>query len=627
MAFIPSLFLLFVLLANEVTAQKNHSHIIKLGSRLSPKANSTSWFSASGLFAFGFYQQGNGFAIGIWLIGKPDNTIVWTANRDMPPLSSDSILELNKTGLLLHSENGNQELVTDFSDLAASASMLDSGNFVLYGNNSDVLWQSFDYPTDTILGNQSLFYELVSGMSKSDHSSGHFTLNMQNDGNLVAYPVNSSKWPQDAYWASETSGAMFSQLRLNLEGFLCLWKYGNSFCLVVANSTYLGKNTTIVYRATLDEDGIFRLYEHQIRKNNGSVNQTVVWSSLPSQCDVKGFCGLNSYCSTLNGHAVCQCYPGFLPRKQSNMFLDCKQNYSKDFCETSADKVVPYNVTYLQEEIGRGSSGAVYRGTICGTNRRVAVKKIDKVVDEGEREFQAEIIAIARTHHRNLVQLIGFCIDGSRKLLVYEYMSNGSLSDLLFKAEMRLSWKQRVKIALDVARGILYLHEECEVRIVHCNIKPQNILLDEAWTAKISDFGLARLLNPEHSRTTTGNEVISGYLAPEWQKEASISAKADIYSFGVVLLEIICCRSNIDVNVSSPDEILLSSWVYTCFVRGELNILVADEDVEWKTLERMVKVGLWCVQDNPTLRPSMKNVILMLEGLKDIPIPPSLVLV
>ncbi|KAK2357840.1 G-type lectin S-receptor serine/threonine-protein kinase LECRK1 [Trifolium repens] len=192
----------------------------------------------------------------------------------------------------------------------------------------------------------------------------------------------------------------------------------------------------------------------------------------------------------------------------------------------------------FSEEIGRGSFGAVYKGKIGHNNRSIAVKRLEeKIADEGEREFQAEITTIARTHHRNLVKLIGFCIEGSEKLLVYEFVSKRSLANLLFEGEMRLSWKDRLKLALDGARGLLYLHEECEVQILHCNINPRNILMDESWTAKISDFGLARLLKRGHSITKIGDDGASRYLAPELQKEdASVSVKADIYSFGVVLV-------------------------------------------------------------------------------------------
>ena len=195
----------------------------------------------------------------------------------------------------------------------------------------------------------------------------------------------------------------------------------------------------------------------------------------------------------------------------------------------------------FKEELGKGSFGVVYKGAMSGGNKTIAVKRLEKFVKEGHREFRAEIRAIARTHHRNLVQLLGFCFEGSRKLLVYEYMSNGSLADFLFKAKMRPIWKERVRIARDVARGILYLHDECEVNIIHCNIKPQNILMDDTWTAKISDFGLAKLLLPNQSRTfvdAEGTTTGCFYLAPERKKNARISVKADTYSFGIVLLEI-----------------------------------------------------------------------------------------
>ena len=281
----------------------------------------------------------------------------------------------------------------------------------------------------------------------------------------------------------------------------------------------------------------------------------------------------------------------------------------------------------FKEELGKGSFGAVYKGTMSKGGKTIAVKRLEKAAEEGEREFRAEITAIARTHHKNLVQVLGFCIEGSRKLLVYEYMNNGSLADLIFKAERRPIWKERIRIALDVARGLLYLHEESEIRIIHCNIKPQNILMDDNWTAKISDFGFAKLLMPNQSRATMGAEGTSAYLAPEWENNSLIiSLKADIYSFGVVILEIVCCRKSIEINVSTADEIILSNWVYNCFAVGELEKLVEDENVDFQQLERTVKVGLWCVQEDPALRPSMKNVILMLEGTVDIPVPPSPVL-
>ena len=276
----------------------------------------------------------------------------------------------------------------------------------------------------------------------------------------------------------------------------------------------------------------------------------------------------------------------------------------------------------FKEELGKGSFGAVYKGALDKGKKLVAVKRLEKLVEEGEREFRAEMRAIGRTHHRNLVRLLGFCTEESKRLLVYEYMSNGSLADLLFGATWRLDWNERLRIALDVSRGILYLHEECEAPIIHCDIKPQNILMDDCWNAKISDFGLAKFLMPDQTRTFTGVRGTRGYVAPEWHKNIPISVKADVYSYGIVLLEIVCCRKNIDVNASAAEEIVLSSWAYKCFATRDLYKLVIGEEVDMMSLEKMVKVGLWCIQEEPALRPSMKNVVLMLEGFTEVPVPP-----
>ena len=134
----------------------------------------------------------------------------------------------------------------------------------------------------------------------------------------------------------------------------------------------------------------------------------------------------------------------------------------------------------FNQVLGRGSFGTVYKGALSNNERTVAVKRLEKVVEEGEREFQMEMRAIGRTHHRNLVRLIGFCNEGFNRLLVYEYMSNGSLADFIFSAEGRPLWSERVRIILEVARGILYLHEDCEPHIIHCDIKPENILMDDS---------------------------------------------------------------------------------------------------------------------------------------------------
>ncbi|MBA0872687.1 hypothetical protein Goshw_018668 [Gossypium schwendimanii] len=146
--------------------------------------------------------------------------------------------------------------------------------------------------------------------------------------------------------------------------------------------------------------------------------------------------------------------------------------------------------------------------------------------------------------------------------------------------------------------------------------------MDDLWRAKISDFGMAKLLMGDQTRTFTGARGTRGYVAPEWQKNTPISVKVDIYSYGVVLLETLFCRRNLDPNVSKPEEILLSTMVYGCLVEKELDKLMVGEEVDKRSLERMVMVALWCIQDEPALRPSIKTVVMMLEGITDICIPP-----
>ncbi|XP_019051391.1 PREDICTED: G-type lectin S-receptor-like serine/threonine-protein kinase LECRK3 [Nelumbo nucifera] len=285
--------------------------------------------------------------------------------------------------------------------------------------------------------------------------------------------------------------------------------------------------------------------------------------------------------------------------------------------------------------LGRGSFGMVYSGTLVIEDKQIeiAVKALKKIAaaERGEEEFEAELRAIGRTHHRNLVRLLGFCNEDKHRILVYELMKNGTLSNLLFKQGEKPSWEHRVEMALGIARGVLYLHEECETQIIHCDIKPQNVLLDKNYTAKISDFGLAKIMMKDQTRTNTNVRGTAGYMAPEWLKNAPVTTKVDVYSFGVMLLEILCCRRHIDPKRVEEEteevDLVLTEWIADCIKSGKLNMVV-EEDMEalndFKRFERMAMVGLWCVHPDPPLRPSMKKVTQMLEGTIEVGIPPLL---
>ncbi|KAF4384164.1 hypothetical protein F8388_001402 [Cannabis sativa] len=684
------------------TAQQNNTtKMISLDSSISPSTNNSYWLSNSSQFAFGFYKQGNGFAIGIWFDKIKEKTVVWTANRDQQqPLPQSTTLVLNDFANFVSPDQ-----------LAASASMLNSGNFVLYNSDSEIIWQSFENPTDTLLSGQILETgkDFVSAVSESNHSSGTFQLRMQTDGNLVQYLRMSNVEVYHAYWASKTNGkgSQNTTLKFEANGNLYMYNTTSSSNIKTIHSVGWGhKSGNVTYRLTIDADGILRLYSHSIVQVNSNWN--IEWNSSNNSLGCERSSSIN-YCTADNRDKVsleefyevlweknyysivpknsriaceqdclkdCQCEIAVytsntcnklrLPLryakpdqrninvvtmvkvlKQSSeatttwvtkgrservrnrflissvvcivfsfiflllsMFLCCRRNFhshTRVYRESNREILKVEEVltvrsftsneleiatNFFMEPLGKGSFGTVFKGTLRFPDgeRAIAVKRLEKVAVEGEVEFLNEMRSIGRTHHKNLVRLLGYCHENSNRLLVYDYMSHGSLSNFLFKSETKPHWNDRVKIALGIARGILYLHEDCENKIIHCDINPNNILIDENCDAKIADFGLAKLLMPDQTRTHTGIRGTRGFVAPEWHKGQPITTKADVYSFGIVLLVIICCRPSVDDNL--PEK----------------------EAMNEEEFDRLLKIGIWCIQEEPTIRPPMKKVVAMLEG-------------
>ncbi|PSS31793.1 G-type lectin S-receptor-like serine/threonine-protein kinase [Actinidia chinensis var. chinensis] len=292
----------------------------------------------------------------------------------------------------------------------------------------------------------------------------------------------------------------------------------------------------------------------------------------------------------------------------------------------------------FKTQIGAGGFGSVYKGTLPDKSL-VAVKKITNVGVQGKKDFCTEIAIIGNIHHMNLVKLRGFCAQGRERLLVYEYMNRGSLDRTLFGNGPVLEWQERLDIALGTARGLAYLHSGCQQKIIHCDVKPENILLQDHFQAKISDFGLSKLLNSEQSGLFTTMRGTRGYLAPEWLTSSAISDKTDVYSFGMVLLEIVSGRKNcmlrtqsrsIDDDSSGGGSTSSSSrqgLVYFPLFALEMHeqgryLELADPRLKGRVtcpeVEKLVRMALCCVHEEPALRPNMVNVVSMLEG--EIPI-------
>ncbi|PWA90608.1 leucine-rich repeat transmembrane protein kinase [Artemisia annua] len=265
-------------------------------------------------------------------------------------------------------------------------------------------------------------------------------------------------------------------------------------------------------------------------------------------------------------------------------------------------------------KLGEGGFGAVYKGEL-DDGRVIAVKQLSIASQQGKSQFMAEIATISAVQHRNLVKLYGCCIDGEKRLLVYEHLENKSLDQALFgKNKLSLSWSTRFEICLGVARGLTYLHEESRIRVVHRDVKASNVLLDSELNPKISDFGLAKLYDDKQTHMSTRVAGTIGYLAPEYAMRGHLTEKADVFGFGVVALEIISGRPNSDSSLDD-DKVYLLEWAWNLHEANNELELVDEELSEFDENEvrRVMRVALLCTQTSPMLRPSMSRVIAMLS--------------
>uniref|UniRef100_A0A6N2KVH1 Protein kinase domain-containing protein n=1 Tax=Salix viminalis TaxID=40686 RepID=A0A6N2KVH1_SALVM len=278
--------------------------------------------------------------------------------------------------------------------------------------------------------------------------------------------------------------------------------------------------------------------------------------------------------------------------------------------------------------LGHGGFGNVYRGKLPD-GRLVAIKVLKESKGDGE-EFMNEVASISRTSHVNVVTLLGFCYERNKRALIYEFMPNGSLDSFISdkSTSCRLEWKKLYEIAIGIARGLEYLHRGCNTQIVHFDIKPHNILLDEDFCPKISDFGLAKLCKSKVSKISMiGARGTAGYIAPEvfCRSFGQVTYKSDVYSYGMMVLEMVGQRKDFDMGLMETNEMYFPDWFYMYLEPIEISTLhggIMEEDEE--IVKKMILVGLWCIQTIPSHRPSMTKVVEMFEGsLQSLQIPPK----
>ncbi|KAK8312459.1 hypothetical protein V6Z12_D01G043600 [Gossypium hirsutum] len=342
------------------------------------------------------------------------------------------------------------------------------------------------------------------------------------------------------------------------------------------------------------------------------------------------FFGAYRLCLLITGGVILRSFPGiicllaFVTYKWRRRHLSM-DDMIEEFLK-SQNNLVPLRYSFkeikkmtknFKDKLGEGGYGSVFKGKLR-SGHHVAIKLLGKSKGNGQ-DFINEVASIGTIHHANVAKLIGFCVEGSKQALVYDFMSNGSLDKIIFTEENKntLGWKKMFDIVLGVAQGIHYLHQGCDMQILHFDIKPHNILLDENFNPKVSDFGLAKLYSVDNSIVSlTAARGTIGYIAPElvYKNLGGISYKADVYSFGMLLMEIVGRRKNVNAFADHTSQIYFPSWIYDRLDQGDDLELGDVSDDEKAMVKKMVITAFWCIQLLPSDRPSMSKVLKMLES-------------
>ncbi|XP_024514869.1 G-type lectin S-receptor-like serine/threonine-protein kinase SD2-5 [Selaginella moellendorffii] len=694
-------------------------------------------------FAAGFTSSKTGlFYLAVYYVkagGENHTSAVWKANNGRPvPLGASLKLQVDGN-LVLYNPDGTESWSTKTSGLGVAGMRLNqTGNLVLYREDDQVVWQSFDHPTDTLVPHQLIKtgMKLVSS-SPGGTGEGYFSFEVQPyalvlsaqsplqrygvwkfDQEIGFVGVNFSSFNvynrKMTVIQSVALSIVYSVRRIQLFStgevvadidwdILDLTKFFNGWigwdlsypgvcgrysmtregeCHCIGLKSDKGTQTYLEPVDSLDGTLGCRLsHEGDLAMEYRLVAGDKFYDYLPlkfmqgailSQADCLETCLTNSSCKAVlfeDNNRTCfhltevytlnvtraPAFSAFIKVKTGTSKLVVRNaNHSKtgvlitavlgiaaltvtvivsavaywknkvDFYfksrRQSSQAIVsgaaqaprPFNLRELEmatrnfsKRIGSGGFGTVFEGSLSDGSR-IAVKLLDDS-NQGEKQFKAEVRAICNIHHRNLVTLRGYCSQKPHHFLVYDYVHNGSLDRWLFDSSKAksLDWNRRFSIVQDIARGLAYLHEECSSTVLHLDIKPQNVLLDESFTAKISDFGLSRILGGD-GRTDNAVTAIKGtpgYMAPEWLTQTKVTKALDVYSFGIVVLEIITGLSAVDErmsrkNVSSTLEVVIDQGM---------------DRTKRSKIERLIQIGLWCTKVEQSQRPSMVEVVKVLE--------------
>ncbi|KAJ8553385.1 hypothetical protein K7X08_024063 [Anisodus acutangulus] len=538
--------------------------------------------------------------------GGGDEKALWIANRDDPITDTSGSLTIDPDGRLMISHSEGKVIMLSATPTTATnltAILLDNGNFVLRELNTNgfvnrTLWQSFDYPTDTLLPGMKLGINLRTGytwfltswVNDQSPASGSFTFDIDPNGTNQLIIL----WMGKVYWKSGPW----------LTGYRALKYVSNE------DEKYFTYTVDFVFeRYTVSPSGLIQ---------NG-FDRNVVFGS----------------CSNKIPNA--ECVKQVLPQCRAAKNIDCKAKCENDCSCIAYNKkrlskkfrhdiqifsletiIMATNNFSSANKLGEGGYAPVYKGMLL-EGQEIAIKRLSKSSGQGLVEFQNEIMLISKLQHTNLVRLLGCCIEGEEKILVYEYMMNKSLDFFLFDPSRKdsLKWNTRLNIIEGVAQGLLYLLKYLRLRVIHRDLKASNILLDDNMNSKISDFGLARIFGRREFEANTERIVgtycflFGGYMSPEYAMNDIVSMKTDVFSFGVLVLEILSGkRNNSCYHLERPLNLIGYAWELwkAGRVLEELtDPVLSNESTPTNEIMRCIHVGLLCVQANPNDRPSMND--------------------
>ncbi|GAV88993.1 B_lectin domain-containing protein/Pkinase_Tyr domain-containing protein/PAN_2 domain-containing protein [Cephalotus follicularis] len=612
------------------------SHFSKANIILNTSMSTTNGMSSwlSGDFAFGFRQLNNSdlFLLAIWFNKIPDRTIVWQANGNNPTKSGSKV-ELTASGLVLYDPSGQSIWEAKPATNVSYAVMLDNGNFVLAGNDSFYAWETFKNPTDTILPTQILdLGGMLYSRLQTNYSKGRFELHFWN-GNLELNPI---AWPSEfrynQYYSSGTynpnSSLSGNQLDFNESANIYILQMNGDIAPFPSWDPVPASTADYYYRATLDFDGVFTQYAYP--KNSNTNDSWQPLQSIPENIckdiynDVgSGACGYNSYCSIQNRKPSCDCPPQYVFNDPNDRFSGCKPSILQgcgvddatrnpeelfetreirnvDWPNGDYERLSPFNQTECETSCLHDCSCVVaiyqYEDNTCWKkklplsngrfdNARNALFKVRKgVPTSGSSKNKERILSVS---------LLGGSAFLNALLLV--------VISLIFSKKHYKKVKEEV-------------HDSNALKTNLCSFTYKE--LEEATDGFKEELG----------RGSFGI-VYKGVLkaGSEWFKNVPVTAKVDVYSFGVMLLEIISCRRSVVMEMEEEEQAIIADWAYDCYVQGRIDDLLDDDKeatVDKCRLHRWVIIAIWCIEEDPSKRPTMKMVMQMLEGFVEVPLPP-----